>query len=252
MKHISIFVGLILMLLLAGTASAQGPARQQFTDPNWEASYWNNTNLAGPPVLERREASIAHDWGAGSPAPSINPDQFSVRWVRRIDFPTGTYRFTAQSDDGIRVWIDENLIIDEWHEHAVQTYTAERYLTGGPRVIRVEYFEQQGNAVAKLSWQRVPDTVWTGEYYNNTSASGTVVHRAQTDKIEFDWGNGSPAPGVNADNFSARWTANINFPPGTYRFIARSDDGVRVTVGGERIIDAWHTPPCRPSPAARS
>jgi hypothetical protein len=129
------------------------PPTPPIPQPNWLAQYWNNTSLSGHPTLTRVDPAINFDWGGGSPHPDIiDPDEFSARWSRSIYFETGTYQFTTQSDDGIRVYIDGDLIIDNWTEHALQTNTAEVTLAAGTHSVVVEYFEQKGLAVAKLTW----------------------------------------------------------------------------------------------------
>ena len=82
------------------------------------------------------------------------------------------------------------------------------------------------------------------EYFNTVTASGTPV-LTRTEAIDFDWGTGAPGTGVTADNFSARWSGKLIVPvSGTYRFQTESDDGVRLTVNGVRLIDNWtdHAP----------
>src|SRR5512134_2309420 len=74
-------------------------------------------------------------------------------------------------------------------------------------------------------------TVWTGEYYNNTFLFEPKAATRQDGAVAFDWGNGSPMPGVNADGFSVRWSTDPYFPAGTYRFWALADDNIRVTIG---------------------
>jgi len=81
-------------------------------------------------------------------------------------------------------------------------------------------------------------------YFNTNDLSGAVV-LSRTEAIDFDWGSGSPGAGVNADNFSARWTGNLIAPStGTYRFQTQSDDGVRLWVNGVAMISNWtdHSP----------
>jgi len=90
-----IVFGLIVLLALSTTATAQGPAVPQHSDPYWQASYWNNTSLSGPPALQREEPSLDYNWGSGSPGPGVNADGFSARWVRYLDLAAGTYRFTT-------------------------------------------------------------------------------------------------------------------------------------------------------------
>jgi glucose/arabinose dehydrogenase len=120
---------------------------------NFTAEYFNNMTLSGQPVLTRCEAAIDHDWGTGSPAPEVNPDSFSARWTRDVDFAPGTYTFTATTDDGMRVYVDGNPVIDQWHDGTATTYTASVPLTGGTHHIRVEYYEHANTAVAQVSWQ---------------------------------------------------------------------------------------------------
>jgi hypothetical protein len=90
----------------ANPAWAQGPVGPQHSDPTWQAAYWNNPTLFGTPVVQRAEANLDYDWGAGSPDSVLPPDGFSARWSRYLELQAGTYRFTATSDDGIRVYFD--------------------------------------------------------------------------------------------------------------------------------------------------
>jgi chitodextrinase len=123
--------------------------------PNGEygAQYYGNTTLSGTPVLQRCEPAINSDWGSGSPAASVPADRFSSRWTGTFSFSAGTYEFAATADDGIRVWIDGVLLIDSWKDQAPTTYRASRILTAGEHVVKVEYYENGGGAVAKVSWQ---------------------------------------------------------------------------------------------------
>ena len=77
--------GLIVLVMVSGTALAQGPIKPGHSDPEWQASYWNNMTLSGPPALQRGEANLDHDWGSGSPHANVPADRFSARWKRYID-----------------------------------------------------------------------------------------------------------------------------------------------------------------------
>jgi len=122
---------------------------------SWLADYWNNSSLAGATALRRYEAAINYDWGTGSPAPgTINADFFSARWSRSVYFSAGSYRFTTQSDDGIRVFVGDRLIIDNWSSHPLQTDAVDVDLGAGTYTIRVDYYENAGEAVAKFWWER--------------------------------------------------------------------------------------------------
>lgn len=235
-----VIVMLLPMLLFApgvNSVSAQG-------NP-WRARYFNNRNLSGEPAARRDEGAIDYDWGGGSPIPNVvNDDNFSVRWTRDVELPAGNYRFTATMDDGMRIWIDDQLIIDEWKDSQVRTISADRYLNAGTHTIRVEYYEAGGVAVARFNWAQIsggPAVVsnWKGEYFNNKNLSGAPTVTRDDVNINFDWSVGSPAPGINADNFSVRWTRVMNYPAGTYRFDVFSDDGIRLWVNNQLIIDQW-------------
>jgi len=72
-------------------------------------------------------------------------------------------------------------------------------------------------------------TQWNASYFNNTTLTGSAALTRIDDKIDFNWARGSPGTGVNADNFSARWTKTVNFPTsGAWTFRVGADDGVRM------------------------
>lgn len=218
-------------------------SQSETTIRNWKGEYYSNTSLSGAPVLVRDDADINFNWGDGSPAPgTVGADQFSARWTRTINLPAGRYRFTAQADDGVRLWVNDQLLINQWQIQPPTTVAAEVDVRGGPAQIRVEYFDEGGNAQISLTWNVVPKAFrdWRGEYFNNTSLSGTPVLVRDDVSVNFDWGTGSPAPGVvGIDAFSARWTRTVYFAPGWYRFNLMSDDGSRLYADGKMIINAW-------------
>ncbi|RAJ42709.1 beta-glucosidase [Kitasatospora sp. SolWspMP-SS2h] len=89
----------------------------------------------------------------------------------------------------------------------------------------------------------------TGQFYNNTDLSGTPVRTANSTTLEADWNGGSPGAGVNATNWSARWTGTLKAPAtGVYTFATTSDDGSRLILNGRKLIDQW----ADQAPATRS
>lgn len=118
---------------------------------SWLAQYYNNRDLVGPPVLERREANVSYNWGYGSPAPSVFADNFSARWTRTFNMAGGTYRITARVDDGVRIYIDGVLVLDAWMVQAATTYTVDVIIAGGNRTFTVEFFEAEGVAEISLN-----------------------------------------------------------------------------------------------------
>jgi hypothetical protein len=123
--------------------------------PVWTGYYWNNTSLSGNPVLTRQDSAIDFNWGEGSPAAVVNADNFSARWDSVSNVASdGTYLITATADDGIRVWVDGGLVIDQWSDHGTTTYTATVGLSAGNHSLRVEYYEHDGGAVAIVNIAR--------------------------------------------------------------------------------------------------
>ncbi len=127
-------------------------------------TYFNGTNLdydalPAAPVLTRTER-VNFDWGVGSPlAGVVNSDNFSARWVSTDTVPTtGTYTFQTNGDDGVRLWVNGTLLIDDWTTHPPTVRTATINLTAGvPLNVRLEYFEAGGGAAMQFSWKRPGD-----------------------------------------------------------------------------------------------
>jgi hypothetical protein len=235
------------LILLAATAVftlllSSRPA--QAADDNWTARYWNNTTLSGDPILRRSESELNHLWGDGAPN-GVDTDNFSARWTRTIYLEAGSYRFTATMDDGMRVWVDDVLLIDAWYDSQLHSISADVYLDKGDHDIEVHYYEAGGQAAAQLFWSTVSGVGavqgWQAEYFNNPSLAGQpALVRGDGQSINFDWGTATPAANVvNADQFSVRWTQSLSFTAGRYRFTTTSDDGVRLWVNNVLIIDQW-------------
>ena len=268
-RHLTpLLVALTALALLLGTVFLPtGPAQVAEANPgtNWNASYYNNTDLTGNPVLTRVDSQIDFNWATGSPDPAVPADNFSVRWTQTVNIPaSGQWTFRLGADDGIRMWIDVTQIVNEWHGapngYATYTVTLDG-LTAGPHDLRVEYYEATGNAGVQVQWYQgtsgapaaAPASAtsstagansaasWSAQYFNNTDLSGSPAVSRTDGKIDFNWATGSPDPALQADNFSARWTATVNFPTtGVWSFRVGADDGIRMWVDVTQIIDEWH------------
>ncbi|MBN1412222.1 MAG: glycoside hydrolase family 3 C-terminal domain-containing protein [Spirochaetales bacterium] len=123
------------------------------------AEYFNNQNLSGNPVLKRNDVSIDFDWRNGSPDRSVKKDHFSVRWSGRIKAPkSGKYTFATTCDDGVNLYINGKKVISDWHDHAAETKLADVDLEEGKEYSLVmEYYENGGDASAKLTWAKPYD-----------------------------------------------------------------------------------------------
>ena len=209
--------------------------------PDWKAQYYDNAQLTGEPVLVRNEVEVRADWGAGAPGPNVPVDRFGARWTRAINLEGGAYRFIARGDDGIRVWVDSPLVIDEWHQSTLNTYVGHIWLDAGPHDVRIEFYEEVGNAAIQVWWERIETFMhWQGDYFANPALTGRPVFLRDDERIDFDWGVDSPGLGMPGDNYSVRWQREVHLDAGIYRFFALADDGVRVYVDGARQIDEWH------------
>ena len=206
--------------------------------PGWRGSYYANPNLRDEPVLVRDEADVRFNWGSGSPDPLLPSDEFSASWTRAVQFESGTYRFTVEVDDGARLFVDDRLILESWQVGARRSLSIDYPMTAGEHTVRLDYFESHGEALVNLRWNQ-QDFGWRGSYYNSTDLSGAPVLERYDPAINFTWGNGSPEPRVNSDNFSARWSRRIQLDGGAYRLTSSADDGIRVWVDEELVLDQW-------------
>jgi len=235
---IPLFTLALLGLILSTTIVMAAP---QAKPGQWWVDYFDTTSLRGCPILSRDADVISHNWGLGSPHNKVPKDNFSARWVRDEWFGGGTYRFSIASDDGVRMWVGDQMIVDEWRDRGATPLYIDRYIPPGTYQVRVEYYEHVGAAIIGVSWDRVVGgATWQGEYYDNKNLSGTPALVRSDGAIDFTWGAGSPDPAIPADNFSVRWTRALNFNAGTYRFFTSTDDGVRLFVDGNLTIDEWY------------
>ena len=119
-------------------------------------TYFDNQNFTGL-ILTRTDPMVNFEWGGGAPWPQFGADTFSVRWIGQVQaLESGTYFFRTHSDDGVRLWINGNLVVNNWTDHP-GTYNSSPAitLTAGARYdLRMEYYEAGGGAVARLEWQR--------------------------------------------------------------------------------------------------
>lgn len=116
-------------------------------------TYHNDETLTDP-QFARIDPELDFYWGSDSPDPSIQHNTFSVVWEGEIEVPySETFTFTTRSDDGIKLWVDGQLIIDEWNDQAATQFTGTAALTAWQRVpIRIEYYQQNVYASARLQW----------------------------------------------------------------------------------------------------
>lgn len=105
-------------------------------------------------ALTRTDRQVNFNWGSAAPGNGVPADRFCVRWTGGLVPPRdGSYTFYTVSDDGIRLWVDGRLLIDNWTDHGETENRGEiRLQGGGIHAVRLEYFENAGEAVARLLW----------------------------------------------------------------------------------------------------
>jgi hypothetical protein len=143
------------------TVTVPPPPPPAGTGDGLRATYFNNVNFTGTTVT-RVDPTVSFNWGNSAPADGIGKDTFSVRWTGQVQaIETGTYTFRTYSDEGVRVWVNGQLIIDNWTIHSATYNTGTIALVAGQRYdIRVEYFEGNGKAVMQLQWMRPGQTAF--------------------------------------------------------------------------------------------
>ena len=117
-----------------------------------KGEYFNNEDLQGEPALVRNDALIDFQWGDGSYVDGGPVDHFSVRWTGYFSpREEDDYKFLVSADDGVRLFLDDAQVIDDWRHHAetLDTYTA-HMKPGKPVRLRLEYFEGTGTATARF------------------------------------------------------------------------------------------------------
>jgi chitodextrinase len=340
------------------------PPGKDGTGTGLSGQYFNTVNLTGSSTT-RVDPRVDFAWGTGSPAATLNPDNFSIRWSGQLEPRfSETYTLSTISDDGVRLWLDGQLLLDHWNEHAETEDAVSVALVAGRRYdLKLEYFELSGAATARLLWssasqprQAVPPTQlypaaappappanaapsvsltgpvagstyaapaivplaasasdgdgsvsrveffangtliatdtaapyaysWTnvpagsyrltaratdddgaatvssavtitvsnpppppsgsgtglsGQYFDSPDFSGAPVVSRLDPQVDFSWGMGSPAAAVGADDFTARWTGELEARfSEPYTLSTISDDGVRVWLDGKLLIDSW-------------
>jgi hypothetical protein len=119
-----------------------------------------------------------------------------------------------------------------------------RQLAEGTHEIVLEYYESGGGAMAQFSFgpsdePPPPVTPFTAEFFANRDLAGSPVVTRMDERIDFQWGGAAPDPALPNDSFSARWTRTTTYEAGTYRFTVTGDDGIRVRVDGDVVVNGW-------------
>ena len=121
--------------------------------------YYDEETFSGTRMM-RTDASVNFTWGSGSPDPAMGADEFSVRWTGWIEPQfTEQYTFLTTTDDGVRLWIGSELVIDKWILQAPTEWSGTIPLEAGELYpVKLEYYEHTGGATAILEWMSASQT----------------------------------------------------------------------------------------------
>jgi len=228
------------------------------------ANYFNGMNFETA-VHSRTDATINFDWTNGSPNAAVNADRFSARWTGQVQPRySGEYTFYVNSDNGRRLWINNQLIIDKWLDDWNIEYSGKITLTAGQKYdIKVEYFENNGGAACKLEWSsasqnkqvipqsqlyaaipppinQAPSAALTSplsnQSYNAPASISIAANASDVDgsvaKVEFY--NGSQKLGEDASApFTYNWT---NVGVGNYTITAKAYDNLGAVATSSAIV----------------
>jgi glucose/arabinose dehydrogenase len=180
------------------------------TGTGLKAEYFDNidfTNLK----QTRIDSTINFDWGDGSPDPTIGVDTFSARWTGQIQAKySETYTFYTTSDDGVRLWVNGQQVINRFVDQApTEAFGTIALVAGQKYDIQLEYYERGGGAVSRLSW-------------SSTSQAKEIIPQSQ---LYAPLDNIAPTASLNAANLT---NSNSNSNP--YTFTVTYSDNTAVNV----------------------
>ena len=192
------------------------------------AAYFNNKNLSGKPVFERTENKINYSWTKGTGIKGLGKENYSVRWtgVIRPDI-TGEYEFSVGGDDGYRLFIDNELVADQWEIGSFRNSSVKKRLEAGKEYdIRFEYFQEGGGAAVALIWE-----------YKGEKRDPFVERLDRADMVIACFGHSSDTEGEGADRTFA-------LPDADAKMITRALKCKRpvvgvVNAGGNVEMQAW-------------
>jgi GH43 family beta-xylosidase len=214
------------------------------------AQYFHNPDFTG--LADTRVEAVNRNWAAGSPGAGVDAESFSVRWTGQVQAEfSETYTFRVLSDERARVWVDGQLVIDDWSPHLRRFSSGSISLVAGQKYdIRVDYVELSGPAQIELLWfsQNQPlEIIPLGNLYQSPSGlrgaytDTTGGNLARVDNaVDFNWGIAAPAAGIDQDDFTAKWSGQLQADYSEeYTFSTISDERVRLWIGNELLIDNW-------------
>lgn len=173
----------------------------------FKADYYNGKSF-NTFVATREDEKIDFNWGSGSPLTGVNSNDFSAKWEGYFFFDAGTYTFTISSDDGSKVYVDDQLLISSWQVQSGRQLKATKTLDNKAHKIKVEYFEMADGASIHFNWAKTSDSTSTTSTGSNTGGSSKASTVSSCVGLSV-----SQITGVAP--FTVRFTASGNDPKGS-------------------------------------
>ena len=181
--------------------------------------FFDGKELAAPAKYTGIDTTVYFNWDDNPPVPGIGKDNYSVRWSGMITAPVSRkYTFYTASDDGVRLYIDDKLLIDNWTDHGTTVDSAKiEMIAGKAHKIRLQFYENGGNAVMMLGWdlpvkKTGPDLI-AEAVKTARNADMAIVFAGTSDSFEsegFDRTGGMRLPGSQDELIRAVADANPN------------------------------------------
>jgi beta-glucosidase len=142
--------------------------------------YFNNMTLSGAPVTTANAPSMDMNWNGASPIAGVNADQWSAKFTGKLTVPaTGLYTIASTSDDGSKITINNQLLVNQWHDQAATTGSGSIYLTAGqPVPIEVDYYQNSGGSSLKLQWT-------PANYTDSNIAAAVALAKSSSTAVVF-------------------------------------------------------------------
>ena len=216
---------------------------------SWQVEYFASKDF-GSKCYDGTSTStyVFRKWDEGGPTSNCPSDHFSARFTRRVNFPGGSYSFHLEHDDGARLYLDGDLVVNAWWD-GKGGHDGVRHLSGEHEV-KVEFYEKDGFSGIGAWWYGngfLPDAppadpnLWRAEYFGYPDPWGRPALNLNEGGgfLSKDWGTSSPGYGMPDDSFSARFQRTSYFSCGLWQFDVTVDDGIRLWVDNQKVLDEW-------------
>ncbi len=175
-------------------------------DGGLKGEYFNNPNLTGESVLTRLDPGIDFEWGTASPDPNIvNENNFSIRWRGELEIAfSEAYRFYGITEDGVKLWINDQLAIDRWDVYRLNEYRSDPIELQAGQKVTIEMWSRDNDVGESASATAL--LLWESEH----QAKGIIPAVAFSPPVRA----GSPKPGNGA--VDTRQTLELKWIAGDY------------------------------------